>query len=103
MSDILITEIDENNFVEVEMSNRHELEMVANAILPIIKTVGQDEHIALQMRVQVYERIDLCDLPKDIFNKVCQAIFKVCQDQKASLGQYTQELTTKLKADPRFT
>lgn len=102
MTKICITEIDEMHDVEVEMNNRYELEAIANAILPIVKTVNDDEVNTLKMRVHVYEKIDLLDFPQSVFMKIYHAIMQVCQDKKDLLGRYTQELKTKLEADPRF-
>lgn len=102
MTKICITEIDEMHDVEVEMNNRYELEAIANAILPIVKTVNDDEVSTLKMRVHVYEKIDLLDFSQSVFMKIYHAIMQVCQDKKDLLGRYTQELKTKLEADPRF-
>lgn len=102
MTKICITEIDEMHDVEVEMNNRYELEAIANAILPIVKTVNDDEVSTLKMRVHVYEKIDLLDFSQSVFMKIYHAIMQVCQDKKDLLGRYAQELKSKLEADPRF-
>lgn len=102
MTKICITEIDEMHDVEVEMNNRYELEAIADAILPIVKTVSDDEVTTLKMRVHVYEIIDLLDFSQSVFMQIYHAIVKVCQDNKPLLGRYAQELKSKLEADPRF-
>lgn len=103
MSGILITEITDDNFVEIEMSNRYELEAVADAILPIVKkTLNEDDKAMFKVGIEVYEQLDLCDFSQSVFMKIYHAIMQVCQDKKDLLGRYTQELKTKLEADPRF-
>lgn len=103
MPHIWITEIDEMHDVGVEMNNRYELEAVANAISPILKQVlNKEEMILFRVGVQVYECIDLYNLPQSAFMKIHHAIIQACQDDKELLGHYIQEITEKFKADPRF-
>lgn len=102
MTKIWISEIDDEHDVQVELNNKYELRALFNAILPIVKTLSQDEQITLTTRIEVYERLDLYDLTQSVFMQIYHAIMQVCQDKKDLLGRYAQELKSKLEADPRF-
>lgn len=92
-----------NDATEVTGLNKVQFALMTDVLLPLAKkSLTANEFDVFRGMAQGLLQLDLCDFSKPVFLQACNAIFKVCQEN-SELKSHAQELTDKLKADPRFT
>lgn len=96
MATIFITEQDEDNIVNVFGLSKSQFTLIIDELSALVKKeLSQEEFDLFRGGTQ------LCDFSQPIFKKVSECILKLCQENE-ELKPFANELTQKLKADPRF-
>lgn len=102
MATIFITEHDEDNIVNVFGLSKSQFTLIVDELSALVKKeLSHEEFDLFRGGTQGLQQLDLCDFSQPIFKKVSECILKLCQENE-ELKPFANELTQKLKADPRF-
>lgn len=91
-----------NDDTEVTGLDKVQFSLMTDALSPLAKkSLNANDFNVFRGMAQGLLQLDLCDFSKPVFVQACNVIFKVCQENN-ELKPHAQELTEKLRADPRF-